>query len=573
MCGIVGYRGEKEAGKIVLEGLKKLEYRGYDSAGIATIGNPSLKVEKGEGEIEEAINEKPDGKTGIGHTRWATHGKVNDTNAHPHTDEEGEVAVVHNGIIKNFRQVKEDLGVETESETDSEVIAHLVSKEVEREDSLKKAAENVIDRIEGSYAVLATLDSGEMLAMKKDSPLVFSEEEGEIFFGSDTTPFLEYVDEAVFLKDGDYMVVDDETHIYNSGEEVEREVKEIDWDAEDASKKGFDHFMEKEIQEQSTTMKRAALQDRGELQEAVKMIEDAENIYITGCGTSSYAASMGAKYLRDEGFEAVTEQSHELEYRKEEIGENDLIVAVSQSGETADLLSLTEKVDADLLSIVNVQGSTLDRESDLSLNLNAGPEIGVASTKAFTSQLVVFRLLGYALEGEIREGRKSLIETADKVDDTIRENDDTVEELADYVHDRENVYFIGRNKGADLADEAALKLKELSYIHAESFPGGEFKHGTLALVEEGVPVVGVLTGEDEEELLTNLAEAKSRGADIIVSSSKEFEEADYSIFTPEDENSEILQVIPFQLLAYQTSIKKGNNPDKPRNLAKSVTVK
>ncbi|MFB6226346.1 MAG: glutamine--fructose-6-phosphate transaminase (isomerizing) [Candidatus Paceibacteria bacterium] len=573
MCGIIGYKGEEDAGEIVHRGLKKLEYRGYDSAGIATVGNPSLKIEKGEGQIEEAIEKSPDGKTGIGHTRWATHGGVDDTNAHPHLDHEGRVALVHNGIIKNHEEIRKQLGVEKTSDTDSEVVAHLLSQNLKIHENVEKAVEKTEERLEGSYAVLATLDSGELVAMKKDSPLVFAENDGEIFFGSDTTPFLDQVEEATFLEDGDYMVVDEEIRIFNSGKKVEREPREVDWNAEDASKKGYDHFMQKEIHEQPTTMKRAALQDRKKLEQAAEMIRKAESVYITGCGTSSYASKMGARYFRSKGIEVNVEQSHELEYRKHEIGDEDLVIAVSQSGETADLLSLTEKVDAYVLSIVNVQGSTLDREADLSLNLNAGPEIGVASTKAFTSQLVVLKLLSYVMDGDIREGRKSLVETAEKVEKVLEDNQENVEELSEFIAERDDVYFIGRNKGSVLADEAALKLKELSYIHSESFPGGEFKHGTLALVEEGVPVVGMVTERGSEELISNVIEAKSRGAEIILSGVEGLESADYSINIPEDENSEILHIIPFQLLAYSTSVEKGNNPDKPRNLAKSVTVK
>lgn len=582
MCGIVCYKGEKDASEVILKGLKKLEYRGYDSAGIATVGNPSIKMAKDQGTIDEVVNEdtKLDGTTGIGHTRWATHGEVNQTNAHPHTnsrpDEEhnGKVAVVHNGIINNYTELKNELGAHRfESETDTEVIPHLIEEELEKTDDLKNVAENVMQKLEGSYAVVAILDTGEVIAFRKGSPLVVGINQDEVHLASDVTAFLDHTEEAIFLEEGDYMVIEDEHTIFNEGKQIEREPKEIEWEAEEASKQGYDHFMQKEIEEQPKTVKRAAFQDRGDLEKAVELLDNAEDIYLTGCGTSSYAASLGAKYLREAGYQVHMEQSHELEYRKDEIGENDLVIAFSQSGETADLLSLLEEVESNLLSILNVVGSTLDRESDQSLYINAGPEIGVASTKAFTGQITVLKLLKYAAEGKIEEGRKSLLKTADRIEKVIEENKETVKELSQYIAEKDDVYFIGRNRGFDIAKESALKLKELSYIHAEAFPGGEFKHGTLALVEEGVPVVGFLKKEGREDMLSNITEAKSRGADVIGVGENKIDGFEYFIEIPEDQNSEILEVVPFQLLAYKTSVARGNQPDRPRNLAKSVTVK
>lgn len=582
MCGIVCYKGNKDASEVILKGLKKLEYRGYDSAGIATVGNPSLKMEKDQGTIDEVVDEdtKLDGKTGIGHTRWATHGEVNQTNAHPHTnarpddDHNGKIAVVHNGIINNYTELKKKLGEgRFESETDTEVIPHLIEEELQRTDDLKTVCENIMEKLEGSYAVVAVLDTGKVMAFRKGSPLVLGISEDELFLASDVTAFLEHTEQAIFLEDGDYMVIEEDHAIFNSGEQIEREPKQIEWEAEEASKKGYDHFMQKEIEEQPKTVKRAAFQDKGDLEEAVEMLDRAENIYLTGCGTSSYAASLGAKYLRKSGYDVKVEQSHELEYRKDEIGENDLVIGISQSGETADLLSLLDGLDSKLLSVINVVGSTLDRTADHSLYINAGPEIGVASTKAFTGQITVLKLLKYAAEGKIEEGRKSLLKTADRIEDTLEQNGETVENLSQYIAEKDDVYFIGRNKGFDIAKESALKLKELSYIHAEAFPGGEFKHGTLALVEEGVPVIGFMKQEGKEDMLSNITEAKSRGADIVGVGDEEIDGFEYFIRIPEDQNSEILEIIPFQLLAYKTSVAKGNSPDRPRNLAKSVTVK
>ncbi|MFB6145717.1 MAG: glutamine--fructose-6-phosphate transaminase (isomerizing) [Candidatus Nanohaloarchaea archaeon] len=574
MCGIVGYRGEDDASRILFDGLKKLEYRGYDSAGIVTIGNPSLKMAKGKGTIDEVLEEDLDGKAGIGHTRWATHGKVNDTNAHPHMDCEESIAVVHNGIINNYEELKQELeGHEFRSETDTEVIPHLIEEELEKTDDIEDVAKNVVRKLEGSYAVVAAFDTGEMIAFKDGSPLVLGEKDGEMFLASDVTPFLEHTDKAVFLEDGDLVVLDDEARIFNRGEPVEREPETIEWNTEQASKQGYDHFMEKEIKEQPTTVKRAAFQDRGDMENAVSMLEEAEKIYLTGCGTAGIAASLGAKYLREAGYSAEAELSHELEYRTNEIGEDDLVIAVSQSGETADLLSMLEDVDSSILAVVNVVGSKLDRISEQSLYVNAGPEIGVASTKAFTGQVAVLRLLGYSAQDRLDEGRKSLVDTADRISRSLKDNMDTLEYISSYLAEQGHVYFIGRGRGHEIAEEASLKLKELSYIHSEAFPGGEFKHGTLALVEEGTPVVGILKDEGYEDMLSNIAEAKSRGADIIGIGSEKIDGFKHFIEIPEDENSDILEVVPFQMIAYMTSVKKGNNPDKPRNLAKSVTVK
>lgn len=575
MCGIVGYFGDENAVEKIFKGLKKLEYRGYDSAGIATIGNPSIKVDKGTGTIDEALDTQLDGSSGIGHTRWATHGTVNDQNAHPHIDCKKSIAVVHNGIIDNHRELRQELeDHEFRSNTDTEVIPHLLEQELEKSKTVRQAAESVMEKLEGSYAVAAAFETGEVVAFRQNSPLVLGVSEGELFVASDVTPFLEHTDKGIFLKDGDLVVIDGDYSIYNSGKVVERGVEQIDWDAHQASKSGYQHFMEKEIKEQPTTVKRSAFQDRSELEEAVEMIEQAENIYMTACGTAGIAASLGAKYLRDAGHHPEVELAHEMEYRSDEIDKDDLVVAVSQSGETADLLSALKDVEADVLAVVNVVGSTLARNADHTLFVNAGPEIGVASTKAFTAQVSVLKLLKYALEGRIEEGRDSLLKTAERVGQVIKENEDTIEDISDYFTEKDDIYFIGRNKGYEMAREASLKLKELSYIHAEAFPGGEFKHGTLALVEEGTPVVSFLKEEGYEDILSNTAEAKGRGADIIAVGNEEPPEGvEFFIEIPRDDNPEILEIVPFQLIAYLTAVKLGNNPDKPRNLAKSITVK
>lgn len=572
MCGIIGYDGSREAHKILKTGLKRLEYRGYDSAGIAS-SNGKINIQKGVGTVDESVEEKLSGTKGVGHTRWATHGGVTDENAHPHTDCKEEIAVVHNGIIENFQELKKRLGGHNfKSETDTEVIPHLIEEELEKGKNLLEACENTKQKLKGSYAVVVLHESG-MIAMKQDSPLVVAEKDGSVFVASDVTPLLNETEEFIFLENGDTADLREGVKIYNSDKEVHREKKKIDWDYKEASKKGYNHFMEKEIYEQSRTVKKAAFQDKKDLEEVLDLLEDARNIWTTGCGTAGIAASIGANYLREAGFDTRTELSHQLEYRKEEFTENDVVIAVSQSGETADLLSFLDKIDAKTVAVVNVVGSALDRQSEKSLYVNAGPEIGVASTKAFTGQITVMKLLKHLKEGNLSKGRNSLINTAENIENVIEENYETVENIAEYLSEKQNAFFIGRGPGFDLMREGSLKLKELSYIHSEAFPGGEFKHGTLALVEEGKPLFGLIRESERDEMMSNIIEAKSRGADIFAISSQKESSFQETLLIPNDENREILEAVPLQLLAYKTSLRKDNNPDRPRNLAKSVTVK
>ncbi len=576
MCGIVGYKGDQNASKIVYNGLKKLEYRGYDSAGTAVVGNPSLKVQKGTGTIDKVHENHHEAQTGIGHTRWATHGGITDQNAHPHLCQEEEIAVVHNGIINNYQELKQKLEkhYEFKSETDTEVIPHLIRHKLKKEENLLEACRETIKELEGSYAVVITTKNEEMIAFKKGSPLVLGIGENERFIASDVTPFLNHTNKAIFLQDHDIVLIEKNKHkILKDNKQVEREPREIDWDAEEAEKEDYEHYMLKEIKEQPETVKRAVFQDRTDIEQAITMMDKADKIILTGCGTSSFAADLGAKYLEEAGYETESIQSHELEHREQRVKPNDLIVAISQSGETADLLSVIQNLDNPLLSILNVAGSTLERKSDHLLYMNAGPEIGVASTKAFTSTLTVLKLLQKTKQESIKTAKNSLLETADKIEPIISKNIEEIDKLSDYLSTKDNVFFIGRNKGYDIAKEADLKLKELSYIHSESFPGGEFKHGNISLIEDDTPLISVIKTEGYEEIISNTIEAKSRGATIITASEEKHDFSDYHLWIPKDSNSEIIEAIPFQLLAYETALKKNNNPDRPRNLAKSVTVK
>lgn len=573
MCGIIGYHGDEEASEKVYQGLKRLEYRGYDSAGIATAGNPTVKINKGVGKVDEATAPETDGSVGVGHTRWATHGGVTEKNAHPHTDCSGDIAVVHNGIIENHEELKSELEHHSfESETDTEVIPHLLEEYME-DNSLRKSVNMIAGKLEGSYAVVVVTGDGRMAAFRQGSPLVLGVGEEEHFLASDVTPFLEHTDKAVFLQDGDRVVIEDGYTVFDSDGEKSRPIENIDWDAEEASREGHEHYMEKEILEQPKTLSRSVFQDKSDLREASELLREAEQVHITGCGTSSFTASLGAKYLSDRGLDVKTEQAHELEYRSHEIDEDDLVIAISQSGETADLLSMLEEVEADVLALVNVVGSTLARRADKTIYINAGPEIGVASTKAMTAHLGVLKMLEGMEAGSPEEKQEKVLETADMIEEMIEDNRKDMKELAAYLAEKEDVYFIGRHRRVEVAKEASLKLKEISYIHSEAFPGGEFKHGTIALLEEGIPVVAFTDGRGGEEMISNMKEAESRGADIVEISSDPSADAKFSLEVPDVAEKEILEIILSQYLAYLTAIEKGNDPDKPRNLAKSVTVK
>ena len=580
MCGIIGYKGHRKAPEIVYTGLQKLEYRGYDSAGTAHITpQNTVKIDKAEGQVNKLQKTQTKSNTGIGHTRWATHGGVNKTNAHPHTCHKKEVAVVHNGIIKNHKQLKQKIPEKHyQSDTDTEVIPHLIQKQLQKGRKFLEACKKVEKQLKGSYAVVATHKTGEIVAFKNDSPLVLGIGQNETFLASDTTPFIKHTEKAKFLKNRDIVHIPEngkhKIHNLKQEEEVERETQKVEWSSEEITKEDHKHYMKKEILEQPTTVKRAAFQDKSDIEKTKKLLKQAEKIYLTGCGTSSFAADLGAKYLREELEKPVIPvQSHELEHRNTKPNKEDAVIALSQSGETADLLAALEPLNSTTVSITNVKGSTLVRNSEHTLYINAGPEIGVASTKALTGQLAVLKLIQYGLKDQLKEGRKSITQTAEKIEKVLEDNEETIESLSETFAKKENIYFIGRNKGYDVAKEADLKLKELTYIHSESFPGGEFKHGNISLVEEGTQIVSFLKKTGYEEITSNTLEAQSRGAEVTAVTQARHPEFKNNIVIPEDENSEILEIIPFQLIAYKTSLKKGNDPDKPRNLAKSVTVK
>jgi|GEM_PF-2989284 Glucosamine 6-phosphate synthetase, contains amidotransferase and phosphosugar isomerase domains len=425
MCGIIGHAGKGE--NIVPKCLQKLEYRGYDSAGIAALNSSGIEVSKGVGTVDEAV-EAPQGSAAIGHTRWATHGGVTQTNAHPHTDPDGRVAVVHNGIIDNHSDLREEVGEgRFESETDTEVIPHLLAQHLKEGLDPRAAAEKVTDRLEGSYAAVALLEGGQMVAFKQGAPLAVARNQDEHFFSSDVVPLLEHVNEAAFLQDGDIAILDSDLRVFNQGREVERDSQEIQWEGGSATRGDFDHFTRKEIGEQPETIKRATFQDEESLTEAAGMLEKARTVWVTGCGTSSYAADHMRDYLAPE-VDARSIQSHELEYRTDEVGDDDAVVAVSQSGETKDLLAALEGIEAPVLSFLNVAQSSLERRSDHTIHINAGPEVGVASTKAYTAQLTAMKTVAAELKDQ-EQVLESLRSTAEKAERLVKASESLAKKL------------------------------------------------------------------------------------------------------------------------------------------------
>ncbi len=603
MCGIVGYIGEKDATPILLEGLKKLEYRGYDSAGIAVKNDKDIEVVKKTGklkDLEEAINYyTPAGNMGIGHTRWATHGKPSDVNSHPHYDSDHDFVVVHNGIIENFQELKDELtlkGYEFVSETDTEVVAHLLD-EYYRGD-LREAVIKVAGRLDGSYAlaIMCNNEPDKIMAVRKDSPLIVGKSQGENFVASDIPAFLSYTEQFYILEDGEMAeITKDKINLYNcEGESIKKDIFTVNWDQDMVEKNGYDHFMLKEINEQPDALRRV-LKDRispaGINLSEIDIPDNIEQIQLIACGTAAYSCMIG-KYMIEEiaRIPVNVEVGSEFRYRDPIIDKNTLVIVVSQSGETADTLAslrLAREKGARVIAITNVIGSSIDREADQVLHLHAGPEIAVASTKAYMTMIAVFYLLAVYM-GKIKEtllpAREEKLVTdilrlPDLAAKVIREYKDFVADKAKEFKDVKSTFFIGRNIDYPLVLEGALKMKEIAYIQAEAYPAGELKHGTLALIEEGIPVIAVATRTGIiEKTLSNIREVKSRGAHVLAVTFADKEDiiraVDDVIIIPEisDLISGALTIIPLQLLAYYTALERNCDIDQPRNLAKSVTV-
>ena len=608
MCGIVGYIGDKKAAPILLDGLTKLEYRGYDSAGIAVDCGENIFIEKSVGRLDalkdKLRNNLPEGAVGIGHTRWATHGRPSDSNAHPHTDCTGNFVVVHNGIIENYLPLKEALlakGHKFTSETDTEVIAHLV-EEFYRGDFVA-AVREVLSKIEGSYslAFMAKNHPDILICAKQDNPLVVGLGKDENFIASDIPAIINHTRQTYILNDGEIALVKkNSVEILNRrGEPVAKKIFNVTWNAEAAEKGGYEHFMLKEINEQPKavrdTMSKRIAKDGGsivldELNWDKNFLDGIDKIYIVACGTAYHAGLVGKFYIEKLARKLVeVDLASEYRYRDPIVDEKTLVIVVSQSGETSDTLAAlkeSKRLGAKTLAITNVVGSSIAREAHQVIHTWAGPEIAVASTKAYTTQLILMFMLALymaQISGTLSAERiRELICKLKKIPAQISETLSDVEPIKTFARQygfNEDVFYIGRSLDYDVALEGALKLKEISYIHAEAYASGELKHGTLALIVEGVPVIALATQKSVyEKTLSNIKEVKARDAVVIgiaAQGDSELEKyLDHVIFVPETDELLIplLTVVPLQLLAYYAAITRGCDVDKPRNLAKSVTV-
>jgi glucosamine--fructose-6-phosphate aminotransferase (isomerizing) len=607
MCGIIGYIGMRGATPLLLEGLKRMEYRGYDSAGVAVMNGAGVETRKAAGKIsqlERALAASPvDGDLGIGHTRWATHGVPNECNAHPHIDCKGEIAVVHNGIIENSGTLKKELiarGHTFVSETDTEVIAHLIEEAFDG--NLEDAVIEALWQIEGTYgiAVVSSNDKNKIVAARKGSPLLIGLGDGEYYVASDVSAILAQTREVVYLDDGDVAVLtrDGYTILNQRAQQLERRVSKIDWNLDQIERGGFDHFMLKEIFEQPATvencMRGRLLPDQGTSKLGGLNMTDEEllkfdNILITACGTSWHSALIGEHMLESLARIPVeVEYASEFRYRNPVVTDKTLCIVISQSGETADTLAAMREAKsrgARTYGIVNVVGSTIPRESDGGIYVHAGPEIGVASTKAFTSQviaLLLFTLKLARLRNLSMVDGKEIIEEMQRLPAKIQKILDRapeVEKIAEEFKNAQNFLYLGRGYSFPTALEGALKLKEISYIHAEGYPAAEMKHGPIALIDEKMPVV-FITPHDAvfDKVVSNVQEVKARGGRVIAITTRDEEslagKLDYEFRIPgtKDMLTPVLASVPLQLLAYYIAVKRGANVDQPRNLAKSVTV-
>lgn len=607
MCGIVGYIGNKKASNFLIEGLSKLEYRGYDSAGIAVINKGSVEIRKHKGRlsnlVEELENNSADGTIGIGHTRWATHGEPSDVNSHPHQTSKGDITVVHNGIIENYNELTKWLkseGYEFKSATDTEVIPNLIHYYYKGD--LFEAVVKATEKLEGSYAlgVVCGQEPDKIIAVRKDSPLIVGIGNGESFIASDIPAVLNYTRDIYLLEDNEFVVLTNEgVKIFKAnGERIDKEIYKVTWNEDAAEKGGYDSFMLKEIHEQPKAIKdtmsgRVSLNEKinlGDFKLTAEELEEIDRIYIIACGTAYNAGLIGKVAIEDLARIPVEVAiASEFRYRNPIVINKTLIVTLSQSGETADTLAVlrdAKKIGAKTLAITNVVGSSISREADNVIYTMAGPEIAVASTKAYTTQTVVMNLLGMYLadlkgllksEDEI-EIKKALLELPNKIEDVL-EKKPQIAEIAKIIAQEKDLFYLGRDVDYALAIEGSLKIKEIAYIHSEAYAGGELKHGTIALIEPGTKIIALLTQTNlKDKMISNIREVKSRGAQII-GVAYEGEELDSSIF---DEIIRIPQIstriapvlgaVVLQLLAYYVAKERGCDIDKPRNLAKSVTV-
>lgn len=611
MCGIVGYIGSKKAGPILVDGLKRLEYRGYDSAGIATINESELSIKKKEGRIANLEHELsldyPKGSTGIAHTRWATHGKPSDENAHPHQGQSDKIAIVHNGIIENYSDLKEDLIKQDHtfnSETDTEVLAHLIENQLEKTNGdLFEAVRSALIKVQGTYgiAVVSEDHPGEIIAAKNGSPLIIGIGENEHFIASDVAALLPYTKQVVYPNDGEILRVTKdgfEARVIETKKTTDSKVENVEWDSEAASKKGFEHFMLKEIFEQPNVIKNTVagrliesegLAHLGGLNHTEEELRNVKRIVFCAMGSALLAGHIGKYIIEDlTGIPVDIENASELRYKRILIEKQSLIFTISQSGETADTLAAMREIQRKghkVLGISNVVGSTIARENDGGIFIHAGPEIGVASTKALIAQVTSIVLLGLLL-GRLRnltaEEGVEIIDALNKIPhqiETILQKNDEIKAVAQKYASYSNFLFLGRKYNYPVALEGALKLKEISYIHAEGYPAGEMKHGPIALIDENFPSLFIAPQDSVyEKTISNIEEIKARNGKTLAIGS----EGDHQLKKLVDDMLEVpktievlqplLTLIPLQLLAYHIAVINKKDVDKPRNLAKSVTV-
>jgi glucosamine--fructose-6-phosphate aminotransferase (isomerizing) len=607
MCGIVGYIGEKQAATLLVDGLKRLEYRGYDSAGVSLMNGTGVETRKAKGKIamlESAIGKQPiHGNVGIAHTRWATHGPPNETNAHPHHDCTGTVSVVHNGIIENYgplRAMLKKTGHTFVSDTDTEVLAHLI--EAAFDGNLEDAVVDALALVEGTYgiAVISSNDPNKIVAARKGSPLLIGIGEGENYVASDVAAILAHTRQVVYLDDGEMAVLTrDGYQVCDLNQQaVKKRVSRIEWDLDQIEKGGFDHFMLKEIMEQPQTIEntmrgRLVTEDGfsklGGLNLTMDELQNLDHIILTACGTSWHSALIGKLMIEEHArIRCEVEYASEFRYRNPIVSDKTLCVVISQSGETADTLAAMREAKrrgAKTLGLVNQVGSTIAREDDGGIYLHAGPEIGVASTKAFTSQVIALALLTLKLARirtmSVVQGREiaQAMEELPAQIQSILDRAEEVEKIAEAFTDATNFLYLGRGYNFPAALEGALKLKEISYIHAEGYPAAEMKHGPIALIDANMPVVFIAPHDSVfEKVVSNVQEVKARGGRVIAITSRDEPslegKIDYEFRIPQtiDMLNPILAAIPLQLLAYYIAAKRGLNVDQPRNLAKSVTV-
>ena len=591
MCGIIGISSNKSVSASIVNSLKKLEYRGYDSFGFATVNEKNLFSKKRTGKVSSTQIDFIPGKIGIGHTRWATHGKVTERNTHPHLDCTKKIAVAHNGIIENFQELKNSLinkGHTFLSETDTEVIPHLIEEFLKLKNNLKQAVINCGNLLKGRNAFLV-LDSKEnkIIAFRNGSPLIVgikkTNESSETFVASDIQAFLDKTNEVMYLDDNEIVVIDNKVEFFDgkTGEKIEKRIIKIDLESAIAEKGNYTHYMLKEIMEQKETLTKAINQDDRKLMHVAQEINNAHGIFFIGCGTAARVAHT-AEYI----FSMASDKhvnfipASEFENYKHFLVPESLIIAISQSGETADVieaLEIAKKKNSKIISITNTQGSSIDKISDFTFLINAGTEKAIASTKATTAQIAVIILLAYTCAGKLREGDRILIDTIGKVNDMLNPRyNKHIKKLAEIIHNKKHMFIIGRGINYPMALEAAIKIMEVSYINAQGFAGGELKHGPIALIEKGTPVITLVAdNESKQEILSNAIEVKSRGAYVIGIAPENNETFDYWIKIPKVNSvtSSLVNLIPVRLLSYYLGLLQGHDVDCPRSLAKSVTVK